>query len=43
MCLSEHSAFLLPGNLLSHLYPGDDGKDSPNATNAYQLRKIGWV
>ncbi|XP_072164006.1 THO complex subunit 5 homolog [Diadema setosum] len=28
-------------NLLSHLYPGDDGKDSPSATNAYQLGKIG--
>nr|XP_054749102.1 THO complex subunit 5 homolog A-like [Lytechinus pictus] len=35
------SGLLSPSNLLSLLFPGDDGKESPNATNAYQLSKIG--
>ncbi|XP_798236.2 THO complex subunit 5 homolog A isoform X2 [Strongylocentrotus purpuratus] len=35
------SGLLSPSNLLSLLFPGDDGKESPKTTNAYQLSKIG--
>ena len=35
------SDLLSPKHLLTCLYPGDDGKESPNPTNEYQLSKLG--
>lgn len=35
------SDLLSPKHLLTCLYPGDDGLESPNPTNEYQLSKIG--